>query len=127
MIVELVAMIPMLAAVTLALVGVVLLAGDQVLVTAAAREGARSAAVGASPAEAAAAARSALPGRGNDAEILVERLAPNLVRVRVRLPARLVPGDRLAVSAVAVAAVEPDLPRAPEDAGPSDPDRRGAP
>jgi hypothetical protein len=108
--VELVAMVPMLAALTVALAGVVLVAGDQVLVTAAAREGARAAAAGSDPAAAATAARAALPGRGDHADVQVERLAPDQVRVRVRLPARLVPGTSLVLSGVAVAAVEPGLP-----------------
>ena len=108
--VELVAVIPMLAALTLALVGIVLLSSDQVLVTAAAREGARAAALGEPSAKVAATTRAVLPERGRRADIQIKRTAPDQVSVRVRLPARLAGGAGLTVSATAVAAVEPDQP-----------------
>ena len=59
--VELAAAIPLLVAVTLAMVGLLGLARDQVLAQGAAREGARQAAIGGDRASAVAAARAALP------------------------------------------------------------------
>ena len=59
--VELAAAIPLLVAVTLAMVGLLGLARDQVLAQGAAREAAREAAIGGDLARASAAARAALP------------------------------------------------------------------
>jgi Flp pilus assembly protein TadG len=104
--VELAAAIPLLVAITLALVGVVVLASDQVLVQGAAREGAREAAISGDTARAVAAARSALPPR-RGATVSVVRLTPDRVKVEIRMPARLVPGPGVTLAATAVAAVEP--------------------
>jgi hypothetical protein len=111
--VELAAAVPMLAAITLALVGVVALASDQVMVQGAAREGAREAAVSGDPARAVAAARAALPA-GWRATVRVTHPTPGRVRVEVRLPARLAPGPGVTLAAAAVAAVEPGPAPAPE-------------
>ena len=62
--VELAAAIPLLVAVTLAMVGLLGLARDQVLAQGAAREAAREAAIGGDLARASAAARAALPPGG---------------------------------------------------------------
>jgi Flp pilus assembly protein TadG len=59
--VELAAAIPLLLAVTLAMVGLLGLARDQVLAQGAAREAAREAAIGGDDMRASAAARAALP------------------------------------------------------------------
>jgi hypothetical protein len=114
----------MLAALTLALVGVVLVSSDQVLVTAAAREGARAAALGEPGTKVAETTRAALPERGRHADIRIERTVPDQVSVRVRLPARLAGGAGFTVSATATAAVEPDQP--PATAGASRPPDQGA-
>jgi len=120
---ELAAAIPLLAAFTVTLVGVVALAGSQLLAQGAAREGARQAAIGGSGRTAVAAARAALPP-GRQAAVRVLRPAPGLVRVEVRLWARLFPGGRVELTAAAVAAVEP----APEPAAePATPPARPAP
>jgi len=111
--VELAAAIPLLVAVTLAMVGVIGLARDQVLAQGAAREGAREASMGGDPARAAAAARAALPS-GRPARIAVATAGPSRVRVVVGLPVRLPFGVRpVVVSATAVAALEPGPPPAP--------------
>ena len=111
--VELAAAIPLLVAVTLAMVGVIGLARDQVLAQGAAREAAREASMGGDPAKAAAAARAALPS-GRPATIAVAAAGPNRVRVVVGLPVRLPFGVRpVVVSANAVAALEPGPPPAP--------------
>ena len=107
--VELAAAIPLLVAVTLAMVGVIGVARDQVLAQGAARE----ASMGGDPARAAAAARAALPS-GRPARIAVAAAGPNRVRVAVSLPVRLPFGVRpVVVSATAVAALEPGPPPAP--------------
>jgi hypothetical protein len=105
--VELAAAIPLLAVFTVAFAGVVMLGSDQVTAVAAAREGARQAAISGDPARAVASARGALLDRDRDAEVLVDQLAADEVRVRVRIPVRLLPGNRLIVTGTAVAAVEP--------------------
>jgi Flp pilus assembly protein TadG len=111
--VELAAAIPLLVAVTLAMVGLLGLARDQVLVQGAAREGAREAAIGGDPVRAAAAARAALPG-DRTARVAVGDAGPGRVRVRVELRARLPFGVPLVpVRASAVAAVEPGPPPPP--------------
>jgi hypothetical protein len=108
--VELAAAIPLLVAITLAMVGVLGVARDQVLAQGAAREGARQAAVGADRAGAAAAARAALPP-GRAARVVVAPAASGRVGVSVALPARLPFGVPLVtVRASAVAAVEPGPP-----------------
>lgn len=81
--VELALCLPVLAAVALALLQVALVARDQVLLTHAAREAAREAAVSAEPA---AARRAALAGA---------RLDPDRLRVEVRGRGR--PGSRVTV------------------------------
>jgi TadE-like protein len=112
--VELAAAIPLLVAVTLAMVGVIGLARDQVLAQGAAREAAREAAMGGDPARAAAAARAALPS-GRPATVTVAA-GPDRVRVVVGLPVKLPFGARpVMVSATAVAALEPGPPPAPSD------------
>jgi Flp pilus assembly protein TadG len=111
--VELAAAIPLLVAITLAMVGVIGLARDQVLAQGAAREAAREAAMGGDPARAAAAARAALPS-GRPATVTVAAAGPGRVRVVVGLPVKLPFGARpVVVSATAVAAVEPGPPPAP--------------
>jgi TadE-like protein len=111
--VELAAAIPLLVAVTLAMVGVLGLARDHVLAHGAAREGAREAAIGGDPARASAAARAALP-RGRPARVTVAAAGPDRVRVSVELPVRLPFGVRPpAVGATAVAAREPGPPPIP--------------
>jgi hypothetical protein len=113
--VELAAAIPLLVAVTLAMVGVIGLARDQVLAQGAAREAAREAAMGGDPARAAAAARAALPS-GRPATVTVAAAGPDRVRVVVGLPVKLPFGVRpVVVSASAVAALEPGPPPAPSD------------
>ena len=127
--VELAAAIPLLVVVTLAMVGVVGLARDQVLAQGAAREAAREAAVGGDPTRAMAAARAALPP-DRPARITVAPAGPDRVRVSVRLPVRLPFGVQPVVaSATAVAALEPgpappapaELEPGPVPPAPSDP------
>jgi Flp pilus assembly protein TadG len=114
--VELAAAIPLLVAVTLAMVGVIVVARDAVLAQGAAREGAREAALGGDRARAAAAARAAVPS-GRSVRVSVTPLPSGLVRVQVALAARVLPGGAaLTVRASAVSAVEPGPPPAP--AGP---------
>jgi hypothetical protein len=112
--VELAAAIPLLVAVTLAMVGVIVVARDHVLAQGAAREGAREAALSGDRVRAAAAARAAVPA-GRAVRVSVTPLAPGLVRVEVVLVARVLPGAAAAVTvrAAAVAAVEPGPPPAP--------------
>jgi Flp pilus assembly protein TadG len=111
--VELAAAIPLLVAVTLAMVGVLGLARDHVLAQGAAREGAREAAIGGDAARASAAARAALP-HGRPARVTVATAGPDRVRVSVELPVRLPFGVRPpAVTATAVAAREPGPPPIP--------------
>jgi uncharacterized protein (UPF0261 family) len=113
--VELAAAIPLLVAITLAMVGVIGLARDQVLAQGAAREAAREAAMGGDPARAAAAARAALPS-GRPAKVTVAAAGTGRVRVVVGLPVRLPFGvPPVMVSATAVAALEPGPPPAPSD------------
>jgi uncharacterized protein (UPF0261 family) len=111
--VELAAAIPLLVAVTLAMVGLLGLARDQVLAQGAAREGARQAAIGGDRASAVAAARAALPA-GRPARVAVADAGAGRVGVRVELPARLPFGVPLVtVRASAVAALEPGPPPPP--------------
>ena len=115
--VELAAAIPLLVAVTLAMVGVIGLARDQVLAQGAAREAAREAAMGGDPARAAAAARAALPS-GRPATVTVAAAGPGRVRVVVGLPVKLPFGVRpVIVSATTVAALEPGPPPVPSGSG----------
>jgi uncharacterized protein (UPF0261 family) len=108
--VELAAAIPLLVAVTLAMVGLLGLARDQVLAQGAAREGARQAAIGGDRASAVAAARAALPA-GRSARVAVADAGPGRVGVRLDLPVRLPFGVPLVtVRASAVAALEPGPP-----------------
>ena len=112
---ELAAAIPLLVAVTLAMVGVIGLARDQVLAQGAAREAAREAAIGGGPARASAAARAALPP-GRTARITVTPAGTDRVRVSVELPVRLPFGVPTVVTrASAVAAREPGLPPRPAE------------
>jgi hypothetical protein len=111
--VELAAAIPLLLAVTLAMVGVIVVTRDHVLALGAAREGAREAALSGDQARAAAAARAAVPA-GRRARVTVTSLPPRLVRVEVVLVARIPPSPApITVRAAAVAAVEPGPPPAP--------------
>ena len=112
--VELAAAIPLLVAITLAMVGLLGVARDHVLAQGAAREAAREAAVGGDEARAAAAARAALPP-GRPASISVVPAGPDRVRVSVELPVTLPFGARpLMIEAVAVAAREPGPPPPPD-------------
>jgi len=105
--VELAAAIPLLVAVTLAMVSLLGLARDQVLAQGAAREAAREAAIGGDDARASAAARAALPP-GRAAKVAVVAAGPHRVQVSVELPVGLPFGVRpIAVRATAVAAREP--------------------
>jgi Flp pilus assembly protein TadG len=105
--VELAAAIPLLVVVTLAMVGVVGLARDQVLAQGAAREAAREAAIGGDRTRAMAAARAALPP-DRASRVTVAAAGPDRVRVAVQLPVRLPFGVQpVVVSAIAVAALEP--------------------
>lgn len=111
---ELAAAIPLLVAVTVAMVGVLGVTRDQVLAQGAAREGAREAALGGGQARAVAAARAALPP-GRPSRVVVSSAAAGRVGVRVELPARLPFGVPLVVvRASAVAAVEPGSPPVPD-------------
>ena len=113
--VELAAAIPLLVAVTLAMVGVLGLARDQVLAQGAAREAAREAAVGGDLARASAAARAALPP-GRTAEVVVASDGAVRVRASVELPVGLPFGVRpVVIRASAVAAREPGPPPNPAD------------
>jgi hypothetical protein len=113
--VELAAAIPLLVAVTLAMVALLGLARDQVLAQGAAREAAREAAIGGDEASASAAARAALPP-GRPARVAVVPAGPDRVRVLVELPVGLPFGARpVVVRATAVAAREPGPPPAPAD------------
>ena len=110
---ELAAAIPLLLAVTLAMVGVIVVARDHVLALGAAREGAREAALSGDQARAAAAARAAVPA-GRRARVTVSSSPPRLVRVEVVLVTRVPPSPAaITVRAAAVAAVEPGPPPAP--------------
>ena len=113
--VELAAAIPLLVAVTLAMVGILGLARDQVLAQGAAREGAREAAIGGDDARASAAARAALPpGRAVNVTVIV--VGPRRVRVSVELPVGLPFGARpVVIKATAVAAREPGPAPPPAD------------
>jgi Flp pilus assembly protein TadG len=105
--VELAAVIPLLVALTLAMVALLAVARDQVLAQGAAREAAREAAIGGDDARASAAARAALP-RGRPARVTVVTVGPDRVRVLVELPVRLPFGARpLVIKASAVAIREP--------------------
>jgi TadE-like protein len=113
--VELAAAIPLLVAVTLAMVGIVGVARDQVLAQGAAREAAREAAIGGGQARASAAARAALPP-GRTARITVTPAGSDRVRVSVELPVRLPFGVPTVVTrASAVAAREPGSPPSPAE------------
>ena len=108
--VELAAAIPLLVAVTIAMVGLLGLARDQVLAQGAAREGARQAAIGGDRASAVAAARAALPA-GRSCRVAVTSAGAGRVGVRVELPVHLPFGVPLVtVRATAVAALEPGPP-----------------
>jgi hypothetical protein len=113
--VELAAAIPLLVAVTLAMVGLLGLARDQVLVQGAAREAARAAAIGEDLARASAAANAALPP-GRDARVAVVSDGPARVRASVELPVGLPFGVRpVVIKATVVAAREPGPPPTPAD------------
>jgi Flp pilus assembly protein TadG len=113
--VELAAAIPLLIAVTLAMVSLLGLARDQVLAQGAAREAAREAAVGGDPTRALAAARAALPP-GRAARVAVAPEGATRVRASVELPVGLPFGvPPVAVKATAVAAREPGPPPVPAD------------
>ena len=113
--VELAAAIRLLVAVTLAMVGILGLARDQVLAQGAAREGAREAAIGGDDARASAAARAALPP-GRAAHVTVTATAAHRVRVSVELPVGLPFGARpVVIKATAVAAREPGPAPPPAD------------
>jgi Flp pilus assembly protein TadG len=114
--VELAAAIPLLVAVTLAMVGLLGLARDQVLAQGAAREAAREAAIGGGATRASAAARAALPS-GRAAEVAVVPDGAERVRASVELPVVLPFGVRpVVIKATAVAARElgpPPIPAGP--------------
>jgi hypothetical protein len=117
--VELAAAIPLLVAVTLAMVAILGLARDQVLAQGAAREAAREAALGGDQARASAAARAALP-QGRAARVTVATTILDRVQVSVALPVTLPFGMRpVTVRATAVAAREPGPPVAPSDPAPN--------
>jgi Flp pilus assembly protein TadG len=112
--VELAAAIPLLVAVTLAMIGLLALARDQVLAQGAAREAAREAAVGGELARASTAARAALPP-GRTAAIVVTSDGAR-VRATVELPVGLPFGVRpVVIRATAVAARELGPPPNPAD------------
>ncbi|HJT99656.1 MAG TPA: TadE family type IV pilus minor pilin [Actinomycetes bacterium] len=114
---ELAAAIPLLVAVTLAMVAVIGLARDQVLAQGAAREAAREASMGGDTARATAAARAALPP-GRPATIAVATAGPDRVQVVVGLPVKLPFGAApVVVRATAAAALEPGPPPAPSGSG----------
>jgi Flp pilus assembly protein TadG len=111
--VELAAAIPLLVAVTLAMVGLLGLARDQVLAQGAAREAAREAAIGGDLTRALAAARAALPP-GRAARVDVAPQGTARVRASVELPVGLPFGVRpVVIRATAIAAREPGPPPAP--------------
>ena len=111
--VELAAAIPLLVAVTMAMVGLLGLARDQVLAQGAAREAAREAAVGGDPTRASAAARAALPP-GRVARVAVVPDGVDRIRATVELPVGLPFGVRpVVIKATAVAASEPGPPPIP--------------
>jgi Flp pilus assembly protein TadG len=113
--VEFAAAIPLLVAVTLAMVAVLGVARDQVLAQGAAREAAREAAIGGDDSRAAAAARAALPS-GRPARVTIAPAGPDRVRVLVELPVGLPFGaSPVTVKATAVAAREPGHPPTPAD------------
>ena len=113
--VELAAAIPLLVAVTLAMVGLLGLARDQVLAQGAAREAAREAAIGGDLARASAAAKAALP-RGRAARVAVWSDGAARVRASVELPVGLPFGVRpVVIRATVVAAREPGPPPIPAD------------
>jgi hypothetical protein len=113
--VELVAAIPLLVALTLALVSVLGLARDQVLAQGAAREAAREAAIGGDDARASAAARAALPP-GRAARVAVMAAGRQRVRASVELPVGLPFGaGPVVIRATAVAAREPGPSPIPAD------------
>ncbi|HWC42196.1 MAG TPA: TadE family type IV pilus minor pilin [Actinomycetota bacterium] len=125
--VELAAAIPLLVAVTLAMVGVVGLARDQVLAQGAAREAAREAAMGGDRTRAVAAARAALPPT-RASIVTVAAAGPDRVRASVKLPVRLPFGVKpVVVSATAVAALEPGPPPPPPAPSPAPPGPSPAP
>ena len=112
--VELAGAIPLLVAVTLAMVGLLGVARDQVLAQGAAREAAREAAIG-DDTRASAAARAALPP-GRAANVTVMGAGPHRVRVLVELPVALPFGARpVVIKATAVAAREPGPAPPPAD------------
>jgi hypothetical protein len=114
--VELVGVIPLLVVVTLAMVGLIAVARDQVLAQGAAREGAREAALGSDDGRAVSAARAALPA-GRAASVTVVAAGSGRVRVRVELEVRLLFGaPPVTVRAEAVALREPGPP--PQATGP---------
>jgi hypothetical protein len=105
--VELVGIIPLLVAVTLAMVGLIAVARDEVLAQSAAREGAREAALGAGNARAASAVQAALPP-DRAVRVTVGPAGPDRIRVTVELKARLLFGvPPVAVRADAIALREP--------------------
>jgi hypothetical protein len=114
--VELAAVIPLLVVLTLAMVGIVGVARDQVLAQGAAREGAREASLGGDRARTVSAARAALPS-GRAARVTIASAGDGRTRVEVELPVQLPFGaPAVTVRAAAVAAVEPGPP--PSPAGP---------
>jgi hypothetical protein len=114
--VELVGVIPLLVAVTLAMVGLIAVARDQVLAQSAAREGAREAALGSDQARAVSAARAALPA-GRAARVTVVPAGSDRVGVRVELEVPLLFGvSPVTVRGEAVSLREPGP--APQAASP---------
>jgi hypothetical protein len=102
-----VGVIPLLVAVTLAMVGLVAVARDQVLVQGAAREGAREAALGGSQGRAVAAARAVIPA-GRTMRVTVAADGQDRVRVTVELETRMLFGlPAVTVRAEGVALREP--------------------
>jgi hypothetical protein len=113
--VELAAAIPLLVAVTLAMVALLAMARDQLLAQGAAREAAREAAIGGDDTRTSAAARAALPP-GRAANVTVLAAGPHRVRVLVELPVGLPFGvGPVVIKATAVAAREPGPSPAPAD------------
>ncbi len=114
--VELAAAIPILVAVTFAMLALVGVGRDQVLAQGAARQGAREAALSGDDTRAVQAAKAALPG-GQSAKVTVSQTGGNQVKVEVDLTAVLPFGARtLTIRAAAVALQEPGP--APTPAGP---------